>query len=166
MAAALLGVETGRMPSDPGYDSETWDSLRSDDSTQRMAPGQYDATVIDHLRLGHCVRRSRLEFGSLNNSPAAGRTPIRDGFFAEHGVALAANPFHSFKITGSGGRIRGFGTKTPVPPQKVSRTAGGQPRRRQMAPPQVAGTLELCTLRFGWWLSTWTAPCCRAPRKS
>ena len=138
MAAALLGVGTGRMPSDPGYDSETWDSLRSDDSTQRMAPGQYDATVIDHLRLGHCVRRSRLEFGSLNNSPAAGRTPIRDGLFAEHGVALAANPFHSFKITGSGGQIRGFGTKTPVPPQKVSRTAGGQPRRRQMAPPQVA----------------------------
>jgi hypothetical protein len=66
-----------------------------------MTPGQHDAAMI-HLRRGHCVRRSRLKFGSLDERPAAGRTPIRCCLFAEHGPALAANPFHAFKITGSG----------------------------------------------------------------
>jgi hypothetical protein len=76
-------------------------------------------------------------------------------------VALAANPFHSSKITGSGAT-----DPTPAPPRVASLTAGRWPHRWwHLAPPQVAGTLELCTLRFGWWQSTWTAPCCRTLRR-
>jgi hypothetical protein len=76
-------------------------SLWSNDPAQRMTPGQHDAAMIDHLRWGHCVRQSRLKFCSLDQCPAARRTPIRHSFFAEHRPALAANPFHAFQITGS-----------------------------------------------------------------
>jgi hypothetical protein len=60
-----------------------------------MTPGQHDAAMIDHLRWGHCVRRSRLKFGSLDKRSATSRTPIRHSFFVKHGPALAANPLHS-----------------------------------------------------------------------
>ncbi len=42
------------------------------------------------------------ERGTLDERSAASRAPIRYSSFAEHGAALAANPFHAFKITGSG----------------------------------------------------------------
>jgi hypothetical protein len=64
-----------------------------------MTPGQDDAAMI-HLRWGHCVRRSGLEFGSFNKRAAAGGTPIRHRLCGEHGAALSADTFHTSKITG------------------------------------------------------------------
>ena len=64
-----------------------------------MTPGQNDAAMI-HLRWGQRWMILAGESGSLNQCPAAGRTPIRHGLFAEHRPALAANPFHTSKITG------------------------------------------------------------------
>jgi hypothetical protein len=60
-----------------------------------MTAGQDDAAMIDLLRWGHCVRRSGWKFGSLDERTAAGRTPIRDGLFGEHGAAVATDSFHS-----------------------------------------------------------------------
>jgi hypothetical protein len=65
-----------------------------------MTPGQHDAAMIDLNRWHSGLIDSR-QAGPLNQRSAAGRTPICFSFFAEHGPALAANPFHAFKITGS-----------------------------------------------------------------
>jgi len=74
-------------------------SLRRNNPTQRVTPGQHDAAMI-HLRWGQRWMILYGKSGSLDQRPAAGRTPIRHGLFAEHRPALAANPFHTFKITG------------------------------------------------------------------
>jgi len=99
-----------------------------------MTPGQHDAAMIDlgHRRTGLIGNR---QAGPFDQRSAAGRTPIRHSLFAEHCTALAANPFHSFKITGFS---RFF----------------------------AQATLELCTLPFGWWPSTWTARYCPPLRRS
>jgi hypothetical protein len=67
-----------------------------------MAPGQHNAAMIHHLRRGQSLKIVCRETLSLNQRSAAGRAPIRRGRFGQHGVALAANPLHSSKITGSG----------------------------------------------------------------
>jgi len=75
--------------------------LRRNNSAQRMTPGQNDAAMI-HLRWGQRWMILDGESGTLDECPATCRTPIRRDRFAEHRPALAANPFHAFKITGSG----------------------------------------------------------------
>jgi hypothetical protein len=65
-----------------------------------MTPGQDNAAMI-HLRWSQRWMIIDGKSGTLDQCPAAGRTPIRHSFFAEHRPALAANPFHAFKITGS-----------------------------------------------------------------
>jgi hypothetical protein len=66
-----------------------------------MTPGQDDAAMI-YLRWGQSWMILDGKFGSLDERPAAGRTPIRHRLFVEHGPALAANTFHAIKITGLG----------------------------------------------------------------
>ena len=66
-----------------------------------MTPGQNDAAMID-LRRGHCERRIGWECCAFHQRAAAGRAPVRYRLFRQHGAAMAANPFHSFQITGSG----------------------------------------------------------------
>jgi len=58
--------------------------------------------MIDYLRWGQRLMILDGESGPLDQRPAAGRAPIRHSFFAEHRTALAANPFHRFKVTGLG----------------------------------------------------------------
>lgn len=67
-------------------------SLRRNNSAQRMTPGQHNSAMI-YLRLWRPGRN--FHAGPLNQRPAAGRTPIRDGLFGKHRPAMAANPFHS-----------------------------------------------------------------------
>jgi hypothetical protein len=66
-----------------------------------MTPGQHNPAMIDldgrRAGLGNSGQA-----GPLQQRPAAGRTPIRLSLFGKHRTALAANPFHSFQITGSG----------------------------------------------------------------
>jgi hypothetical protein len=73
--------------------------LRRNNPAYRVTPRKQDAAMIHLSR-----RRSRLigsrQSGPLDQRPSAGRTPIRHGLHTEHRPALAANPFHSFKITG------------------------------------------------------------------
>jgi hypothetical protein len=74
-----------------------------------MALGQNDAAMI-HLRWD---QRRMVPGGKscpLNQRAAAGRTPIGSGRFVQHRSAIAANPFHSFQITGLAGLWRETGT--------------------------------------------------------
>ncbi len=75
-------------------------SLRRDNPAQRVSLGEHDAAMVD---LGLCPRNCFRNAGThaLRQRSATGRAPIACGFFAEHGVALAANSFHSLKFTGS-----------------------------------------------------------------
>jgi hypothetical protein len=76
-------------------------SLRRNNPAHGVTPGQHDAAMIylDRRRAGFADSR---QTSSLDQRPAASRAPIRDGLFAEHRPAMAANPFHSFQITGLG----------------------------------------------------------------
>jgi hypothetical protein len=65
-----------------------------------MTPGQHDAAMIDHLRRRQLLNRFIGEREPFDQRPAASRAPIRLGLFVEHGPTLAANPFHTYKITG------------------------------------------------------------------
>ena len=75
-------------------------SLRRNNSAQRMTPGQHDATMID-FGCRRTVLAALRQAGPLNQCTAASRTPIRLSLLIKHRPALAANPFHAFKITGS-----------------------------------------------------------------
>jgi Cof subfamily protein (haloacid dehalogenase superfamily) len=59
-----------------------------------MTPGQHDAAMI-HLRWGQRWVILDWKSGSLQQRPAASRTPIRLSLFGKHRPAIAANPFHS-----------------------------------------------------------------------
>jgi hypothetical protein len=69
-----------------------------------MTPGQHDAAMI-HLRWGQRWMILDGKSDTLDQRPSAGRTPIRHGFLSEHRPALAANPFHAFKIIESDWRL-------------------------------------------------------------
>jgi hypothetical protein len=81
-----------------------------------MTPGQHDAAMIHHLRRGQCRSILDCEFGAFQQRAAAGRTPVGNRLFRQHGAAMAAKPFHSFQITGSG---RISGQKSP-PSRRLS----------------------------------------------
>ena len=74
--------------------------LRSDDSAQRMTARQNDAAMIDLLRRGRTLGVFNGQAGTLDQCPAASRAPVGGGLFGEHGVAMAANAFHTQKLTG------------------------------------------------------------------
>ena len=63
--------------------------------------------MIDHLRWGRSLGILRRETGPLNQRAVARGTPVGVCLLGEHRPALAADPFHTFEITGSG-RFRQF----------------------------------------------------------
>lgn len=76
--------------------------LWGNNSACSVTAGQKNAAMIDHLRWNRFLWSLIGEWGPLDNRSAAGRAPIRKVAFFQHGMALAANSFHSSKITGSG----------------------------------------------------------------
>jgi hypothetical protein len=79
-------------------------------------------------------------------------------------MAVAANPSHSYKITGSSREISFFfapkssrlfsGARVGKLRTSCERSASVWPHRRWQF-----DTLEPCTLLFVWWLLIWTARC-------
>src|ERR1035441_8356463 len=67
-----------------------------------MTAGQEQAAMIALLARGHCLRRIGLNFGAFAQRATAGGTPVGHSLFVEDCVAVAADAFHTFKITGSG----------------------------------------------------------------
>src|ERR1035438_10017743 len=111
-------------------------SLRRNNPAQRMTPGQYDAAMIDLRRWSARL----VEFWGacpFNQGSPASRTPVRGILQLEYGVAIAAHAFHTQEINGSG------------------RSQASPGALRGLPPPKVAGTLNVCTLPFAWWQSTW-----------
>ncbi len=66
-----------------------------------MTPRQNDAAMID-LSGGPGGLVSLGQTRPLGQGAATTRTPIRHGLLREHSMTLAANPFHTQEITGSG----------------------------------------------------------------
>jgi hypothetical protein len=65
-----------------------------------MTAGQNDAAMI-HLRWGQRWSFLDCKFRALHQRPAAGRAPVGDCLFRQHGAAMAAHPIHNFQINGS-----------------------------------------------------------------
>ena len=59
-----------------------------------MTPGQNNAAMIDFGGRFARLVESRLA-GPLHQCPTARGTPVRGGFKTQHGVALAAQAFHT-----------------------------------------------------------------------
>ena len=69
-------------------------SLRRNYPAHGMMPGQDDAAMIDlGGKLAGLIGDSQV--GPLHQCASAGRTPVRGGLQAQHGVALAANSLHT-----------------------------------------------------------------------
>jgi hypothetical protein len=65
--------------------------LRRNNPAHGVPPRQHDAAMI-HFR--HCVGQLFDQALALHNRASAGRAPVPLGFFAHHGMALAADSFH------------------------------------------------------------------------
>jgi len=65
-----------------------------------MPPGQHYASMI-HFGL-RARGASFRQTPPLEQRASAGRAPVRLSLLVKHRVALAANPFHSYEITGLG----------------------------------------------------------------
>jgi hypothetical protein len=70
-----------------------------------MTAGQDNAAMIDLLRRGQRWKILGRESSTLDQRASAGGTPIRDRLFGEDGAAVAADAFHTYKITGSSRNI-------------------------------------------------------------
>jgi len=70
-----------------------------------MSAGQNDAAMIDLLRWGQHWKILDRESSPFDQRATAGRTPVGHSLFVEDCVAVAADAFHPFKITGSGHNI-------------------------------------------------------------
>ena len=76
------------------------DLLRRDNPAQRMPPRQHNAAMIHFSRA--LAAQTFGQDSALDQRAAAGRAPVRLRLFGKHRVALAANPFHIYEITGLG----------------------------------------------------------------
>jgi hypothetical protein len=79
--------------------------LRGDDATDGMTAGQDDAAMVN-FRGGAGGLTEGVKAGSLDQRAAAGWAPVCLGFLGKYGPALAANSFHTQKLTRLSGIFR------------------------------------------------------------
>jgi hypothetical protein len=65
-----------------------------------MTAGQDNAAMIDHLRWGQRWKILGRESSPFDQRATAGGTPVGHSLFVEDCVAVAADAFHTSKITG------------------------------------------------------------------